>query len=428
VTYFRQAGEKALLHSAYREAVAAFEQALEAVQQLPENRATLTQAIDLRLALHKAIWPLGELGRVLVSLQEAEVLAETLGDPHRLGWVAAGLSGHFGQICALDQALASGQRALAIAMDLGEMGLTVTARHYLGFAYRSLGNYPQAIECFQKNVACLHGALLQECFGLPGLASVLSRCNLIVSLAECGDFAEGRAPAEEAVRMAEDVDHPYSRVIAYWTVGFQALRQGNLSQALPVLERSLTLAQETHIRLFVPRVASTFGVVCALAGRAADALPLLEQAVEQTVAMRFMAEHALRVVWLGEAYLRAGRLDEADTQAQRALEFARAHRERGYAAEALRLLGEIAVQRQPPEIAQAEAYYRQALAEDLGMRLLQAHCHRGFGTLYLTLGQGEQARAALSAAIALYRTMNMTFWLPQAEAALAQAKEERQRG
>src|SRR5262245_17314292 len=54
------------------------------------------------------------------------------------------------------------------------------------------------------------------------------------------------------------------------------------------------------------------------------------------------------------------------------------------------------------------------------MRPLQAHCHRGLGMLYAAPGQREQARAALTTAIDLYRAMDMTFWLPQAEAALAQ--------
>jgi hypothetical protein len=86
-----------------------------------------------------------------------------------------------------------------------------------------------------------------------------------------------------------------------------------------------------------------------------------------------------------------------------------------------RLLGDVATHREPPDLALAEAHYRQALAlaEELGMRPLQAHCHRGLGTLYARLGQPEQARSALSAAIDLYRSRDMTFWLPQAEAALA---------
>jgi tetratricopeptide (TPR) repeat protein len=85
---------------------------------------------------------------------------------------------------------------------------------------------------------------------------------------------------------------------------------------------------------------------------------------------------------------------------------------------------QIAAHREPPEAEPAETYYHQALtlAEALGMRPLQAHCHRGLGTLYATTGRLEQARVELSTAIDLYRTMAMTFWLPEAEAALARVE------
>jgi tetratricopeptide (TPR) repeat protein len=149
-------------------------------------------------------------------------------------------------------------------------------------------------------------------------------------------------------------------------------------------------------------------------------LPLLEQAIEQALAMAFMYYHALRVISLSEAYLLVDRLDEAGTQAQRALEFSRAHQERGHEAYALRLLGEVAAHRAPPAGEQAEAYYRQALAlaDELGMCPLVAHCYLGLGRLYQQMGRDEEARAALSVAIEMYRAMDMTFWLPQAEAAL----------
>jgi tetratricopeptide (TPR) repeat protein len=183
--------------------------------------------------------------------------------------------------------------------------------------------------------------------------------------------------------------------------------------------------QGAYLRLLVPLVAAPLGAAYALAGRTAEALPLLEQAVAQAVAMHYLWDHALRTVWLSEAYLLAGRLNEAGTQAQRALEFSRAHQERGHEAYALWLLGEVAAQRMPPEMEKAETHYRQALAlaEELGMRPLQAHCHRGLGTLYGRVGRVQQARAALGTAIALYRAMEMTFWLPQAEAALGQVHD-----
>jgi tetratricopeptide (TPR) repeat protein len=150
-------------------------------------------------------------------------------------------------------------------------------------------------------------------------------------------------------------------------------------------------------------------------------LPLLERVLEQDVAMR----HTRYAVWLGEGYMLAGHLEEALRLGQRALEAARAQQQPGDQASALWLLGEIAAQRDPPEVEQAEDYYRQALAlaEELGTRPLLAHCHCGLGTLYAKSRQREQARAKLSTVIALFRSMDMTFWLPQAEAALAQVEE-----
>jgi Flp pilus assembly protein TadD len=79
---------------------------------------------------------------------------------------------------------------------------------------------------------------------------------------------------------------------------------------------------------------------------------------------------------------------------------------------------------EPLDVDQAAAHYHQALAlaEELGMRPLQAHCHLGLGTLYHQMGCVEQARLALSTALDLYRAMDMTFWLPQTEAALAEVE------
>jgi tetratricopeptide (TPR) repeat protein len=132
--------------------------------------------------------------------------------------------------------------------------------------------------------------------------------------------------------------------------------------------------------------------------------------------------YPLLVAHLGEAYLLAGRIEDANQQARHALERSRDLKQRGHEAYALRLLGEIAVQRRPPDAESATAAYRQAmtLADELGMRPLTAHCHLGLGTLYAKTGRPEQARAELSAAMGLYRTMDMTFWLSRAEAMLTQ--------
>jgi tetratricopeptide (TPR) repeat protein len=315
----------------------------------------------------------------------------------------------------LDQAIESGQRALALATAHGDIGLQVMANYYVGSVYYDLGDYRRAVDFLGGNVASLKGDLIRERFGMTGLPSVLSRVYLSWSLAELGGFAEGVAKGEEGVRIAEAADHPFSLIWAYVGIGHLYLRKGDFHRSIPVLERGFGLCQDWHIPALFPTVASTLGVAYALSGRVTEALPLLEQAASQGRRGHWFAR-------LSEAYLLAGRTEDALERAQRALDLSRDYKQRGYQAYALRLLGEIAAQRYPPKVAPVEAYYRQALAlaETLGMRPLQAHCHHGLGQLYHQTGRAEQACTALSTAVELYRAMDMTFWLPQAEAALAQ--------
>jgi tetratricopeptide (TPR) repeat protein len=165
------------------------------------------------------------------------------------------------------------------------------------------------------------------------------------------------------------------------------------------------------------------GYAYTLSGRLTEAQPLLVQAIELSAAQP-VSQYALWAAYLGEASLLAGRLEEAHQLAERALVRARDCRQQNHEAYALRLYGEIAAQRTPLEVEPATAAYQQAitLADELGMRPLQAHCHRGLGTLYATIGQCEQARIALATALEMYRAMEMIFWLPETEAALAQVE------
>jgi tetratricopeptide (TPR) repeat protein len=353
-------------------------------------------------------------------MHEAETLAEALDDPHRLGQVSVCLSVQFYFMGAYDQAIAAGQRALALTTASGNGVLHALANQYLGMAYHAQGDYRRAIACLRQTVAALDGAQSRERFGQVNLPAVLSRAWLAWCHAELGMFAEGSALGEEGLQIAEAVDHPSSLAIVSLGLGLLALRQGDVPRALSLLERAAALCQSADLSRFFPSMA--LGVAYILGGRATDAVPLLTQAIEQTSAMEMGVMPVLRRLSLGEAQMLIGRLEEAHALAERTLALLRTQKERGHQAYALRLLGEIAARHDPPQVGQAEAHYREALvlAEELGMRPLVAHCHRGLGTLYGQAERAQQARAALCTAIELYRAMEMTFWLPQAEAALAQ--------
>jgi tetratricopeptide (TPR) repeat protein len=418
--YFRQVGARASRHSAHREAVACYEQALEALMHLPERRDTLEQAVDLRLSLRHSLFALAAFDPIIDHLHQAETVARTLDDPRRLGLAIAYMAHYFWITGDQDRAIEAGQRALAIATLRADVTLQVETDFYLGQAHHALGDYCRAMDIFRRTIHALEGDLSRRRFGI--FYTTISRIWLIWCLAETGAFGEGITLAQEMLRMAAAADNLVSRIGTAFGTGHLYLRQGNFNQAIAVFDHGLALCESGDIPLWSPWIAAALGAAYVLVGRLDEALPLLERAVAQSAAMNTMATHALSVAYLSQGYLHAGRIQDATDQAGHALAYSRVHKERGHEAWVLWLLGEIAAHQEPPDITPAETHYRQALtcAEALAMRPLQAHCHLGLGTLYSKAGQRPQARAHLSTAIDLYRAMEMHFWLPQAEAALAQ--------
>jgi len=126
--------------------------------------------------------------------------------------------------------------------------------------------------------------------------------------------------------------------------------------------------------------------------------------------------HSLLLARLAEAYLLVGRIENASSTARQAVRLAHENEERGHEAYAMYMLGEIAA-REPVSIAVAETSYRRglALADELSMRLLVAHCHLGLGKLYRRTGERDQAHEHIMTATTMYREMGMTYWLGQAE-------------
>jgi tetratricopeptide (TPR) repeat protein len=322
-----------------------------------------------------------------------------------------------------ERAVEVGQRACAIATELEDVALQAVANYTVAFAYHDLAVYGPAIEILRHNLALLEGDLTRERLGQLFLPSVQSRIALAWCLSWQGAFPEAATLIQEATRIAEGVGHPGSVHLALQGGGLLYLLKGDLDEAIPRLEGCLAMTNQTPLS---PATLAFLAHAYTLAGRVADALPLFAQSLERAAAIKFLPCNALWIGWWGEAALLAGRFEDAMEHATRAHDIAQAQKEQGYEAYALRLLGSIAVHRHPPESESAEAHYRQALAlaGELGMRPLLAHCHLGLGTLYGRMGRVEQARVELTAAIELYRVMDMTFWLPQAEAALARVEQQ----
>jgi tetratricopeptide (TPR) repeat protein len=238
--------------------------------------------------------------------------------------------------------------------------------------------------------------------GVAGFMSVFSRSWLSWSLSECGDIAAATHHSEEAVRIAELLENPAGLVQAYVERGRLALLLGEVDRAILALERALHVGRLASLPIWRPWTMAALGAAYAEDRRVAEGVALLEDAIREAEATRFMFGQSRRMAWLAEAHRLAGRGDEAAALARRAVDLAVTHHERGHEAWAWHTL------------AQAEAaadHYRRAmsLAEELEMRPLVGHCHLGLGRL-----QGGPEH--LAAAAALFRESGMPHWLAQAEA------------
>jgi tetratricopeptide (TPR) repeat protein len=278
------------------------------------------------------------------------------------------------------------------------------ARFFISLAHIHLGNYREAAAYLGRNIEVLQGELARQRFGEPILPYLGNRVYLAWCLAECGEFAEGFASAKEALAVAEaeSVDEPFATTHAYFGVGLLHLRKGELAEAISMLERCIHISETADVPMMFAYAAHFLGLAYLLFGRVTDGLGLLERAAEQATSIGIGALHALRIAHLGEAYLLTGQIDAAMASATRAVELARDHDERGSAAWILRLLGEIHFHCDPPEVMVAEDYYLQAeaIAAELNMRPLVAHCHLSLGRLYQRKARWEQAHEHLTTAMA----------------------------
>jgi class 3 adenylate cyclase len=420
IGYWIKAGRLATARSANREAAKSFEQALHLLEALPENRFTLEQGCDLRLELRPVLSQLGEGRRLREHLREAEALAERLNDDQRRGQVCSLLTNVHTALGELDEALACGTRALAIARELGDLEMRIRSTNYLAQAASYRGDHQRVVELATDSLAALPVDWAQKHFVGPAtLASVYGRGFLVVSLAELGRFAEAAKYEAEAIQLAEPLQHAVTVGVAYFAASLRHLHQGEWAQARSMTERWIGACRTGNVMIMLPPALSSSAWVLAQLGERSDALDRLREG-EQLIEREDMNQRGWTYHALGRACLLLDRLDEAQRLANRALEVSPSHF--GFAAHALYLLGDIATHPNRFDAESGEVHYRQALAlaEPRGMRLLMAHCHLGLGKVYLRTGMREQAQEHVAAATAMYRDMGMTYWLEQAETEMRQ--------
>lgn len=410
VIHLQAAAALEIARAANRGAVQHLENALIAIDHLPaEERTTL--AIDLRIALRHALTPLGRVQQTLDYLGAAELLATELNDRSRLGRVVSFTANCLVLQARYAEALETGERALNIARELGDHRLGLATNMYVARARLARGEYRLAIETFEEIIRDLEFKPPDDFHGLPVLPAAFARSHLAASLADVGAFEDAAAHASEAARRADAIGQPDSIMWAYWSIGTVALGRGASGEAFVVFDRLLDVCKTHDLDAYASRIMAALGRTLARIGQVKDGLLLLETAVARDASAEPQITRSFTLTALSEALLLAGELEKALTVATEAAQRTRAHEERGAEANACWLLGIIHSARGIDLDAAADMFRTAtAIATELSLEPLLAHCHLGFGDLQERRGLHPEASALWDRGQALLDKMAMKRW------------------
>jgi tetratricopeptide (TPR) repeat protein len=314
------------------------------------------------------------------------------------------------------EAIQHARQALEIGERSGHVTMAGRARNILGQALHGRGDHLEAISILETNLRFLEevdraGKSLERwSLGMP--LAVGCRAWLSFALAELGRFPEAVRAAQRAVEEGEALADLYSLYHAYWALGAAHLEQGDHARSLDLFHRVERIAREADLRAMMENAYGLLGYAHALADRLHEALSLLDGAAGR----RNVFTGHRDILYLGDVYLRCGRLDDALETVKRGLGLAQELQRRAREAWALRLIADVHAARRDRD--QAEELYRNAIAlsYELGLRPATAHAYLGLGKLYRRTDTREQAQEYLATAMTMYREMGMTFWLEKAEA------------
>ena len=416
--YWERAGLAAARHSAHRDAVSSFEQALAALRRLPETPDIFARTSELEFRLGYSLAVTGRFEDALGHYEVSAGLARTLADERQQQLAESARSSPLTSLGRYTEGLEIAERSLLATETLGDVRAQFWIRIQLARIEHALGGYRAALTHARAASACLRADPSIEGIGAdypPGLAW---RAWLVMNQAMLGEFAAAGPEAGELEPILGDPSAGlHARLVVSASLGVVASVQGDLRRAQSLLETAVALGRQSETTSMLPRIASCLASAYTLSGRAGDAITLLEDIVERTRSVNhfyLLEEVQYR---LAEAYLTVGRHTDAGRALGQALVRARNGRARGGEAEILRALGEVERLSSTPDLEAAAARYVAAIAiaEELGMRPLAARCRLGLSGLRRRQGHAEEARSLLAGAAGEFREMGMAFWLSKAE-------------
>jgi len=404
--YALKAGDRAISRWSWREAIAYFDKAIEAIEHLPDSGEKAERSIEARLRLRVALPAAADLPRWVRCLEEARGLAHGLGQSSRLPDIDASKCIALTKMGRLAESIEAGRDAYAAAADLGPSPL-LNASFALAQALWYHGQFQESEQLLTSRLTDVFAELRLAQTGTTGTASVLHLVCLSKTYAMTGEFTKAFDAINSARRIAEETRRPFDLSYSGVGKGFCHLFHEEPLAAVNELEGALQLARSNDISLLIPSAMRYLGPAYAFAGRLIDANDLLHEAIERATSHGLLGMRIWSSAALGVAQTLSGATDKARQTLLETFELAQQHGFRPVQALLMRSLG--SVHEKNGDSKAAERYYRQAIliADELGMRPVSAHARLDMAVLLGGLGREEEAQTMRASARDLRRAMGL---------------------
>jgi predicted ATPase len=396
VGYSWQAGAKAAARSAYREAVAYYEQALEALARLPAGPETTAQAVGIRLDLGVALMPLGDRAQEAEGVYSiARDLCLETGDTAQLFRALWGLWLLSGAVGQSHRAQGLAQELFVLAQQRQDPALLLEAHHVLCATVLFFGNLPSAVAHAEQGIALYDP---QQHRGHAGLFSghdpgTCCRGHMAVGLWLLGYPEQALRSSQEALALAEELSHRYSLAhTLLWAARVHYYR-GDRDATRERMDAVIALATEQRFDRFAVIAPVLRGRLLVEQGQEAQGLAQMRRGLVALHSAGGPLDGLLARAMLAEAYQHVGRIEEGLEAISEALTRSQETGRVYYDAELNRLRGELLLSQTPPSEDEAEKCFHDALAVARGQQAKSLELRTATSLARLWQRQGKQAEA-----------------------------------
>ncbi|NJN54736.1 MAG: hypothetical protein HC804_08270 [Anaerolineae bacterium] len=270
------------IQSLYHEALAHYQTMSQLAEQLDDKALTLA-ALMGRTTLHVTATPVHDLNWGESLAQQAIALAQELGDEPIQTKLLWNMINFYQFSNRLDQAIATGERALVLVQKQPAMETEAYIRNDLAMCYNRLGRLQDSLHMAEQA-----GVLWRQLDNLPMLIDSLAQASIAHYYR--GDYAQSIAVSDEGFQLGQAIGNPQAQAYVRVTAGLAYWKTGVIRDVLAGYRGTIQFAKQAN---FVPvLVYAHANLAFVLIGIGAFSEALMEAQTAQTLAQN-QFPHAL---------------------------------------------------------------------------------------------------------------------------------------